>query len=162
VEAGVVVVDSETRKRNARERHYRSVVLPTLVDQDDGDWTDDDRQKLALSMIRAIFADVDRAIRNRTFGSHAEHAEVRVPGEIDERGWKELGRIMVRTAVVTGLELQLSRRQFRAGGETHSSLSAGCPAPKGFPCAVFPLLRTSFAFARRTVSVPLDRSCGAR
>jgi hypothetical protein len=63
---------------------------------------------------------------------------------------------------VTGLELRVERRQFRAGGETHSFLSAGCPAPKGFPGAIFPLLRTSFAFVGRTVSTTINRSCGAR
>ncbi|HEX4669580.1 MAG TPA: hypothetical protein VH275_06355 [Solirubrobacterales bacterium] len=62
---------------------------------------------------------------------------------------------------VTGLELDLKRR-FSAGGKAHSYLSAGCPAPKGFPGAVFPLVRASFAFANRTMTSTLNRSCKAR
>jgi hypothetical protein len=30
-------------------------------------------------------------------------------------------------------------RRFRSGGRTHSYLAADCPAPAGFPGAVFPL-----------------------
>ena len=47
---------------------------------------------------------------------------------------------------LTGLEMTLSRR-YRHKGKRRSFISAGCPAPRGFPGAVFPLARTSFAFA---------------
>jgi hypothetical protein len=47
---------------------------------------------------------------------------------------------------LTGLRMTLSRRYAYRGG-SHSFIRAGCPAPKGFPGAVFPLARTSFGFA---------------
>ena len=47
---------------------------------------------------------------------------------------------------LTGLEMTLSRR-YHYKGRSHSFISSGCPAPRGFPGAVFPLARTSFAFA---------------
>ncbi|HEX5762864.1 MAG TPA: hypothetical protein VFY04_07070 [Solirubrobacterales bacterium] len=60
---------------------------------------------------------------------------------------------------VTGLELRLGRT-WRRGGQTHSFLSAGCPAPAGFPGALFPLARTHFAFAGgTTLTTTLTRSC---
>jgi DNA-binding beta-propeller fold protein YncE len=46
---------------------------------------------------------------------------------------------------LTGIEMTLSRR-YQANGHSHSYISAGCPAPKGFGQAVFPLARTSFGF----------------
>jgi hypothetical protein len=46
---------------------------------------------------------------------------------------------------LTGLEMTLSRR-YQYKGEPHSYLSSGCPAPKGFSGAAFPLARASFAF----------------
>jgi DNA-binding beta-propeller fold protein YncE len=60
---------------------------------------------------------------------------------------------------VTGLRMNLHRR-FSYRGRGRSYLSAGCPAPAGFPGAVFPLARTSFSFAGgpNLVSV-LNRSC---
>jgi hypothetical protein len=62
---------------------------------------------------------------------------------------------------VTGLQVRLSRR-YAHRGSRHSFLSAGCPAHKGFPGALFPLARTTFGFAggRKLVS-SLTESCKA-
>jgi hypothetical protein len=63
---------------------------------------------------------------------------------------------------VTGLQLKLGGA-FAAHGENRRFLTAGCPAPEGFPGAIFPLVRTSFAFAGgRTLTATLNRSCKAR
>jgi hypothetical protein len=60
---------------------------------------------------------------------------------------------------VTGLSLRLGRT-YSSHGKRRSFLSAGCPAPKGFPGAVFPLVRTSFSFdGGRTLTTTLNRSC---
>ncbi len=40
-----------------------------------------------------------------------------------------------------------------------SVLSAGCPAPKGFDKAAFPLAKTSFSFGSLTLSSVLNRTC---
>jgi DNA-binding beta-propeller fold protein YncE len=63
---------------------------------------------------------------------------------------------------VTGLKMTL-RRLFSYRGKSRSYLSAGCPAPAGFPSAVFPLARTSFGFAGGPTLVSiLNRSCRAK
>src|SRR6478609_9173344 len=63
---------------------------------------------------------------------------------------------------LTGIEMTLSRR-YSYRGARHSYLSAGCPAPKGFTKAPFPLARTSFAFAGGTkLSSTLTSTCGVR
>jgi DNA-binding beta-propeller fold protein YncE len=63
---------------------------------------------------------------------------------------------------VTGLEMKL-HRSFRYHGKRRSYLSAGCPAPPGFPGAAFPLARTSFAFSGGMTLVSiLNRSCKAK
>lgn len=63
---------------------------------------------------------------------------------------------------VTGLRMTL-RRRFSHHGRGRSYLSAGCPAPAGFPSVVFPLARTSFSFAGgMTLVSTLSRSCKAR
>lgn len=63
---------------------------------------------------------------------------------------------------VTGLDLKLGRT-YTSHGKKRSFLSAGCPAPKGFPGALFPLVRTSFAFAGgKTLTATLNRSCKAK
>jgi hypothetical protein len=63
---------------------------------------------------------------------------------------------------VTGIQMRLGRR-FRYRRRMHSFLSAGCPAPKGFPGALFTLARTSFSFAGgKKLTSTLTRSCRVR
>jgi len=63
---------------------------------------------------------------------------------------------------VTAIQMRLFRR-FASGGRTHSYISAGCPAPKGFPGAIFTLARTSFTFAGgKTLRASLTRECRVR
>ncbi len=63
---------------------------------------------------------------------------------------------------VTALELVL-HRQFTSHGKARSYASAGCPAPKGFPGAVFPFAKASFSFADgRKMSSTLTGRCEAR
>jgi hypothetical protein len=63
---------------------------------------------------------------------------------------------------LTEVQMKLSRR-FGYEGERRSFLSSGCPAPKGFGKAVFPLARTSFSYVGGlNQSLTLNRSCKAR
>lgn len=63
---------------------------------------------------------------------------------------------------VTGLEMTLQRR-FTYRGRSRSYVSAGCPAPDGFPGAVFPFVRASFDFGKKyELSSTLVRSCKAQ
>jgi hypothetical protein len=63
---------------------------------------------------------------------------------------------------VTGLQMTL-HRTYAYRGRARSYLSAACPAPAGFPAAVFPLARSTFAFAAgTTLTSTLTRSCRAR
>lgn len=63
---------------------------------------------------------------------------------------------------VTGIELSL-QRSFKANGKAKSYASASCPAPKGFPSAVFSFAKASYRFVGgKRVSSVLTRSCRAR
>jgi hypothetical protein len=63
---------------------------------------------------------------------------------------------------LTSIGMTLNRR-FHYEGKSHSYISSGCPAPKGFPGAVFPLARTSFAFTGGTeLSSVLSGNCKVR
>jgi len=63
---------------------------------------------------------------------------------------------------LTGLSMTL-RRRFNYKGQSHSYISSGCPAPKGFTATPFPLARTSFAFAGgKELSSVLTGSCQVR
>lgn len=60
---------------------------------------------------------------------------------------------------ITGISLSLGR-SFSYRGARRSYLSADCPAPSGFPGAVFPFARASFGFAGgKTLTSIVTRSC---
>jgi hypothetical protein len=74
----------------------------------------------------------------------------------------DLAKALGRKRSLTGIEMTLSRR-WSSSGSQHSYLSAGCPAPEGFPGATFPLARTIFSFAGGTrIASTLTRNCKAR
>jgi hypothetical protein len=67
-----------------------------------------------------------------------------------------------RITHLTSFSLRL-RRIYESGGGRHSYLSAGCPAPEGFPGVTFPLVRASYSFDGGTqLSSVLVRTCHAR
>ena len=73
-----------------------------------------------------------------------------------------LPRALTSWGHVTGLHMRLARR-YSYRGHRRSLISAGCPAPKGFPGAVFTLARTTFSFAGGTrIGSSLTRSCKVR
>jgi hypothetical protein len=60
---------------------------------------------------------------------------------------------------ITAIYLTLGK-SFTSGGKRHSYFSASCPAPKGFPGAVFPFARASVGFqGGPALSSTLTRSC---
>jgi hypothetical protein len=66
-----------------------------------------------------------------------------------------------RTAHITSFFLRL-HRLYEVDGEPRSYLSAGCPAPEGFPATTFPLVRTTYGFVGRpSVADTLVRTCHA-
>jgi hypothetical protein len=55
------------------------------------------------------------------------------------------------------------RRIYTYRGQKHSYASAGCPAPEGFPGAIYRFARASFKFAEgQRVSSTLVRDCNVR
>jgi hypothetical protein len=64
-----------------------------------------------------------------------------------------------RYGFIKNISLKL-HRNYRFKGVRHSYLSAGCPAPKGFPGAIFPFARASMSFADgQALTGTLTRSC---
>lgn len=67
-----------------------------------------------------------------------------------------------RYGYVRRIDLSLHRR-YSYRGQRRSYLTAACPAPAGFPGAVFPFARAAMTFADgRTLSSTLTRSCKVR
>jgi hypothetical protein len=83
----------------------------------------------------------------------------RAPGTFGTRLVATVPAKTRRTAHITSFTLRL-HRTYTGDGERRSYLSAGCPAPDGFPSVTFPLVRTSYGFVgQKTVSDTLVRTC---
>jgi hypothetical protein len=74
----------------------------------------------------------------------------------------QLPQVAAEWGYVSGVSLEL-HRTYRFGGERQSYVSAGCPAPQGFPGTTFTFARASFAFEDgRSLAKTMTRSCGVR
>lgn len=83
-------------------------------------------------------------------------------GPFGTRLWAALPQLASDWGYITRIRMTLGRR-FWAGGERRSYLSAGCPAPQGFPGAIFTLARAAYSFEDgRRLHSSLVRSCRVR
>jgi hypothetical protein len=74
----------------------------------------------------------------------------------------QLPQVAAEWGYVSNLSLTL-RRTFTYKGRQRSFLSAGCPAPKGFPGASFAFARATFGFEDgRDVSTVMVRNCAVK
>jgi len=109
------------------------------------------------------------AILAHVYGTNPAPASYTLPFVIEEQKKGAFGSVLTaslpdvtsNSGYITGLEMTLGRN-FSYRGKRRSYLSAGCPAPKGFPGAVFAFARASFGFGSRIVNSTLSRSCGVR
>jgi hypothetical protein len=71
----------------------------------------------------------------------------------------ELPQVAAEWGYVSAVSLAL-KRTFSYKGKPRSLISAGCPAPAGFPGATFSFARASFGFEDgRTLAATMTRSC---
>jgi DNA-binding transcriptional ArsR family regulator len=115
LEAGLIMIDTETPRRNARERHYQALLTPTIFDMKG--WAAEEQERLAVGVTRLLVADISRAIRHRTFAANDGHAQVRFTGAVDQRGWDELAEIVVRNMRDIEAVMRGSARRLREADE---------------------------------------------
>ncbi|HTR75438.1 MAG TPA: hypothetical protein VMH33_09320 [Solirubrobacterales bacterium] len=108
------------------------------------------------------------AILAHVYGTDPVPTSYTLPFEIGHAGHGAFGVLLrakpprlAGSAAITRLSLDLGR-SFRFRGSRRSYLAASCPAPAGFPGAVFTIARVRLSFAGgRTLTAALDRSCRA-
>jgi hypothetical protein len=73
-----------------------------------------------------------------------------------------LPQVAAEWGYVSGVSLTL-KRVFKYKGQLRSYLSAGCPAPAGFPGTTFAFARATFGFEDgRSLEAKMTRSCGVK
>jgi hypothetical protein len=89
-------------------------------------------------------------------------AVARTGGRFGTRLQAAMPQVAADWGYVTDFRMTLGRR-YRAGGKRRSYLNAGCPAPKGFPGALFTLARGTYSFGDgRQLQSSLVRNCMVR
>lgn len=79
-----------------------------------------------------------------------------------ERLVAELPSVAAEWGYVTEFGMHFGRR-YKQGGKRRSYLNAGCPAPRGFPGALFEAVRATYSFEDgQVLRTTLRRSCRAR
>ncbi len=108
------------------------------------------------------------AILAHVYGTEPAPTSFTMPFVIGRSGGKfgttisaKLPEVTTEWGYVTSLDLNL-KRSYRWGGKARSYVVAGCPAPKGFPGAVFPFAKASFGFKKFTIGSTITRTCKAR
>jgi DNA-binding transcriptional ArsR family regulator len=117
VKEGLVMVDEESIRPKTIERRYRATCIP-VIESDEMVLIDpDQRRKIALEVLKAVFADARAAITAGTFGIHEGHVEIRWPAEVDRQGWEELTEIHDKAFRDIGYAIARVQARIAAGGE---------------------------------------------
>lgn len=107
------------------------------------------------------------ALLGQIYSTHPFATSFVIPFAIEEQKHGQYGvaltaklpRALASWGHVTGIEMHLARR-YSYRGHSHSFIAAGCPAPPGFPGALFSLARTKFGFSGGAqLTSTLTRSC---
>jgi DNA-binding transcriptional ArsR family regulator len=113
---GIVEVAAEKMRRGVVERHYRAVLPPVLTKEQLETLSTAQQQKILLEILKVIFADTTAALKAGSYVRRPEWAAVRLRGEVDEQGWRELAALHENTRresqrIVAGARERLGKKR---------------------------------------------------
>lgn len=109
----IELVDTAPR-RGATEHFYRGVKRPHMSDEEFAALSVGERVGFARQILQFAMADAARALDTEVFGKRPDHHISRLPGQVDEQGWKELTQIQAES-------LERSTQVIAASGERTAS-----------------------------------------
>jgi DNA-binding transcriptional ArsR family regulator len=118
LELGLVGIADRRQHRGTVERFYRVEQIPYLTSQQLDEFDEDQAQQLAFQILKAVLDDARRAMGADVFGIRSGHVLIRVPCEVDEKGWREIGDIEERTLAAVQTAVSRARDRLKASGES--------------------------------------------
>ena len=118
VEQGLATVTREERRRGTIERYYRSERMLLVDINQSRTMPQEQSQKIALEVMRAITRDARSAVAENIFGAREGHSEIRIPGKVDLQGWREISAIHDRAMAEVQKVLAESQRRLAESDET--------------------------------------------
>lgn len=92
----VIELVDEKQRRGANEHFYRAVQRPEISAEEVEELDPRQRQGIAKEVLQLLMADAGSAMAAATLGRRSDLCLARMPGYVDEKGWKELGAIYDR------------------------------------------------------------------
>jgi DNA-binding transcriptional ArsR family regulator len=114
---GLVSIASRRSRRGVVERFYRVEVMPSLTTKDLDESGEERARQMSTQVLKAILGDASMAVAGKIFGVRSGHIVVRIPGEVDEQGWGELGSLQERALRESQAVLERSRDRLKSTGD---------------------------------------------
>jgi DNA-binding transcriptional ArsR family regulator len=86
---GLIESSEQRARRGVIERFYRSVTTPVVEDATYEALSGSKKMRMAVNILKAVFADTSRALRTGAFERRVDHI-TRMRLRVDGQGWKEL------------------------------------------------------------------------
>jgi hypothetical protein len=117
---GLVEPVGTEMRRGQKTTLYRAVKRPILNNEEWGELSQEDRERLVLWTYQLLLRDVTVAWRGRTLQARVESHNTRSPVRVDEQGWIRLNEILDDTReAVRKVEVESVDREREAGDESN-------------------------------------------
>jgi DNA-binding transcriptional ArsR family regulator len=117
LELGLVSIASRRTRRGVVERFYRVEVMPWLTTEEVDEYDEERARQISTQILKAILGDASLAVTAKIFGARSGHVIVRIPAEVDEQGWGELGSLQERALRESQAVLARSRDRLKSTGD---------------------------------------------
>jgi DNA-binding transcriptional ArsR family regulator len=117
LDLGLVSIASKRSRRGVIERFYRAEHVPSLTTEQLDEYDEDQARQTSVQILKAVLGDASRAVGAEVFGSRSGHIVIRIPGEVDEQGWGELGSLQEKALDESQAVIERSRDRLRATGD---------------------------------------------
>lgn len=118
LELGLVGIADKRSRRGVVERFYRAEFAPILSNEELNGYDEEQTRQVSVQVLKAILGDASMAVGARIFGLRHGHVVVRLPGEVDEQGWSELGNLQEQTLRESQAVIERSRVRLQATGDS--------------------------------------------
>jgi DNA-binding transcriptional ArsR family regulator len=93
---GLVEVEGQGHRRGAVERYFRTTTEMIITESEESQISAAKQRRISLEVLKLVMADATSSVASGYFGTREGHAEVRLRGELDESGWREMADLLVR------------------------------------------------------------------
>jgi DNA-binding transcriptional ArsR family regulator len=121
LETGLVAIAKRRNRGGVLEYFYRVTLTPSLTTDELDEYSTEQAREMSIQVLKAILRDASSSVGAKIFGDRVGHVVLRVPGEVDEQGWDELGSIEVRTMHETQAIIARSRDRLKMNNESSIS-----------------------------------------